>query len=195
MIELTQRCSNAAICIVPNNPKPPSLLPSMLTRLLACRRWENWMAARKRKGMAFFHLLLETRWSLLHVLLARSLTWPDLVVFWKERSLTRPSPFCKYEVCTSREMMIDGAAAAAAAVVAGVGCISKDLPIKYVFLFRSWKIPLISKKKKTKSSFNSVKWSNSCKVIFYSSFFFFFLFVSLAFRQFEARLYEENSDQ
>jgi hypothetical protein len=34
-------------------------------------------------------------------------------------------------------MMIDGAAAAAAVVVAAVGCISKDLPIKYVFLFRS----------------------------------------------------------
>ena len=32
--------------------------------------------------------------------------------------------------------MIDGAAAAAA-VVAAVGCISKDLPTKYVFLFRS----------------------------------------------------------
>ena len=136
-----------------HRPKQPKTVPSsMLTRLLACRRWENWMAARKRKGMAFFHLLLETRWSLLHVLLARSLTWPDLVVFWKERSLTRPSPpFCKYyEVCTtSREMMIDGAAAAAAAaaVVAAVGCISKDLPIKFVFLFRSWKIPLISKDK------------------------------------------------
>ena len=132
-----------------HRPKQPKTVPSsMLTRLLACRRWENWMAARKRKGMAFFHLLLETRWSLLHVLLARSLTWPDLVVFWKERSLTRPSPFCstKYNSSSSREMMIDGAAAAAA-VVAAVGCISKDLPIKYVFLFRSWKIPLISKDK------------------------------------------------
>ena len=131
-----------------HRPKQPktTVPSSMLTRLLACRRWENWMAARKRKGMAFFHLLLETRWSLLHVLLARSLTWPDLVVFWKERSLTRPSPFCSTKYNSSREMMIDGAAAAAA-VVAAVGCISKDLPIKYVFLFRSWKIPLISKDK------------------------------------------------
>ena len=131
-----------------HRPKQPKTVPSSMltTQLLACRRWENWMAARKRKGMAFFHLLLETRWSLLHVLLARSLTWPDLVVFWKERSLTRPSPFfgsTKYNSSREEEMMIDCAAAAAAAV----GCISKDLPIKYVFLFRSWKIPLISKDK------------------------------------------------
>ena len=89
-------------------------------------------------------------------------------------------------------MMIDGDAAAAAAVVAAVGCISKDLPIKYVFLFRSWKIPLISKDKIVVQFGKMIKFMQSDFLLIIVLL---FLFVSLAFRQLEARLYEEDSDQ